>query len=78
MGKLARSDTTHIGMITNASKYVFVNFADKCLYILNNNKILNWLRGGKNIQKRQSQFKYPLLIYNAQSNSDVDHRGIKN
>ena len=33
--KLAGKDTSNIGMLPSASKYVSIKFADKCLYILN-------------------------------------------
>ena len=36
MGKLASNDTTNIGMLTSALKYVSINFAHQCLHILNN------------------------------------------
>ena len=52
MGKLASNDITHIGMLPSASKYVFINFSDECLHILNNKEIFNGLKGSTKIQKR--------------------------
>ena len=36
MGKLESNNTTNIGMLPSASKYVSINFSDQCLNILNN------------------------------------------
>ena len=47
MVKLASNDTTNIGMLPSASKYVSINFADQCLHILNNKEIFNGLKGIK-------------------------------
>ena len=58
MGKLASNNTTNIGMLPSASKYVSINFSDKCLHIINNKEILNGLKGSTKMQKRQSKFKY--------------------
>ena len=58
MGKLASKDTTNVGMLPSASKYVSINFANQCLHILNNKERLNRLKDNTKIQKRQSQFKY--------------------
>ena len=44
MGKLASNYTTNIGMLTSASKYVSINFSDKCLYILNNKGKIEWTK----------------------------------
>ena len=77
MGKLSSNNTTDIGMLPSASKYVSINFADQCLHILNNKEILNRLKGSTKMQKIQSQFKYQSRIYNFQSISDVDHRDMK-
>ena len=64
-------------MITNDSKEVFIKFTDQCIHILNNKSILNGLKGSTKIQDMESLFKHQYRIYNIQSNSDVDHRGIK-
>ena len=45
MGKLSSNDTTNIGMLPSASKYVSIKFADQCLHILNDRKTLNGLKG---------------------------------
>ena len=58
MGKLASNDTTNIGMLPSASKYVSIKFANQCLHILNNKEVLNGLKGSTKIQKIQSKFKY--------------------
>ena len=63
MGKLASNNTTNIGMLPSASKYVSMNFADQCLHILNNKEKLNGLKGSTKMQKRQSHFKYQSRIY---------------
>ena len=62
MGRLASNDTTNIGMLPNASKYVSINFSDKCLHILNNKEILNGLKVSTKMQKIQSQLKYQSRI----------------
>ena len=77
MGVLASNDTTNIVMLPSASKYVFINFADQCLHIINNKDRLNRLKGITKLQKRQSRFKYQSRIYNVQRKYDVDHRGMK-
>ena len=41
MGKLASNDTTNIGMLPSASKYVPHKIADQCLHIINNKEIFN-------------------------------------
>ena len=33
---ITSNDTTNIGILSSASKYVSINFADQCLHILNN------------------------------------------
>ena len=77
MGKLASNDTTNIGMLPSASKYVSVKFADQCLHILNNKEILNGLKDSTKIQKRRSQFKYQSRIYNVKKKFDFDHKFMK-
>ena len=62
MSKLASNDTTHIGMLPSASKYVSINFADQYLHILNNNKRFNGLKGSIDTQKRKPRFKYQSRI----------------
>ena len=37
--KLASNDTSNIGMLTSASKYVFVKFEDQCIQFINNKDI---------------------------------------
>ena len=41
LGKLASNDTSNIGIITSASKYVSIKFAETFTLILNNNNRLN-------------------------------------
>ena len=77
MGTLASIDTTNIGMLPSASKYVSVDFAYQCLHILNNKERLNGLKGSTKMQTRQSRFKYQSRIYNVQRKYDVDHKGMK-
>ena len=77
MGKLTSNNTTNIGMLPCASKYVSIKFSYQCLHILNNKEILNGLKGSTKIQKIQSQLKYKSRIKNIQINSDVYHRGMR-
>ena len=77
IGKLVSKNTTNIGMIHSALNYFSIKFVDQCIHILNNKEIMNGPKGRTKMQKRQSQFKYQSRIYNDQSNSDVDHRGMK-
>ena len=51
IGKLVSNDTTKIGMLPSASKYVSFKFADQCLHILNNKEGLNGLKGSTKMQK---------------------------
>ena len=51
MGKLESNDTTYIGMLTSASKYISINFSDKCIYIINDKEILNGIKGGTKMKK---------------------------
>ena len=53
MGKLSSNDTTNIGMLPSASKYVSINVVYQCLHILNNKERLNGLKGGTKMQKIQ-------------------------
>ena len=76
-GKLVSNNNTNIGIIPIASKDVFVKFADKFPHILKNKETLNGLKCSTKIQNIESQFKYQSRIYTVQSNSDVNHRGIK-
>ena len=39
IGKLGSNDTTNIGIIPSASKYVSINFVDRCINIMNNKEI---------------------------------------
>ena len=75
--KLAGKDTSNIGMLPSASKYVSIKFADQCIHILNNKQRLNILKDIKKMKNRESLLKYQRLIYNVQRNSDVNPRGIK-
>ena len=58
IGKLGIKDTTKIGILPSASKYVSIKFVDQCLHIINNKEILNGLKGSKRIQNREPIFKY--------------------
>ena len=51
IGKLGSNNTTNIGILPSASKYVSIKFSDQCLHILNNKEILNGIKGIKKIQK---------------------------
>ena len=48
--KLGIVDTTNIGMLPSASKYIPIKFSDQCLHIINNKEILNGLKGSSKIQ----------------------------
>ena len=49
--KLAGKDTSNIGMLPSASKYVSNKFADQCIHILNNKQRLNILKDIKKNEK---------------------------
>ena len=53
IGKFASNDNTNIGMLPSPSKYVYINFADKCPHILNNKERLNGLKGSTKMKKIQ-------------------------
>ena len=53
IGKLYNNNTSNIGMFPSASKDVSIKFVDQCIHIINNNKILNGLKGSTTIQKRE-------------------------
>ena len=36
IGKLGSNDTTKIGMLPSASKYISIRFSDQCIHIINN------------------------------------------
>ena len=52
IGKLGSNDTTKIGMLPSASKYVSVKFSYQCLHILNNKLTFNGIKGSTKIQNR--------------------------
>ena len=52
IGKLGSNNTTKIGMLPSASKYVSIEFEDKRIHIINNKEILNGLKGSKKMKKR--------------------------
>ena len=58
IGKLESNDTSRIGMLPSASKYFSIEFADKCIQILNNKYRLNGLKSSTKMQNRESLFKY--------------------
>ena len=37
IGKSASKNTSNIGMLPSASKYISIKFSDQCIHILNNN-----------------------------------------
>ena len=39
IGKLGGNDTSNIGTIPSASKYVSIKFSDRCVHIFNNEEI---------------------------------------
>ena len=58
IGKLGSNDTTNIGMLPSASKYVSIKFSDQCIQIINNKEIFNGIRGSTKIKNIESSFKY--------------------
>ena len=52
IGILESNDTTKIGMLPSASKYVSNKFSDQCLHILNNTERLNGIKGRKKTKKK--------------------------
>ena len=56
--KLASNNTSNIGNIPSASKYVLIKFSEHYIHILNNKDRLNGLKVGTKMQKRESIFKY--------------------
>ena len=77
IGKLASNDTSNIGIIPSASKYISIQFSDQYIKNLSNKEIWNGYKGSTKIQKIESLFKYQSRIYNIERNSDVNHRGMK-
>ena len=45
IGKLASNDTSNLGMLSSASKYVAIKFEDQCIHMINNKEIWNGLKG---------------------------------
>ena len=68
IGKLESDNTSKIGMLPSASKYVSIKFADQCKHILNNRYRLNGIKCSTQIQKRESIFKYQPRICNVKRN----------
>ena len=56
---------------------VYIKFVDQFIHIINNKGRLNGLKGSTIMKNIESLFKYQSSIYNVQSNSDVNHRGMK-
>ena len=56
--KLEGKDTTNIGMITSASKYVSIKFVDQFILIINHKEILNGIKDTTKMKKIESLFKY--------------------
>ena len=62
IGKLGSNDTSKIGILTSAPKDVSIKFAYQCIHIINNEEILNGLKGITKMQNRESIFKYQSRI----------------
>ena len=77
IGKLKSSDTSNIGVLTSASKYVSINVLEHCLNIITNKDRLNRLKGSTKMKKREHIFKFDPGLYKIQQNDYVDHRGMK-
>ena len=63
LGKLRSNDTSNIGMIPSASKYVSVNFSEQCLHIISKNDTFNGLKGITKMINIQYQFKFDFIFY---------------
>ena len=55
IGKLSSNDTSEIGMLPSASKYVSIKFEYQCIHILNNKERLNRLKSITKI-KRENHY----------------------
>ena len=62
IGKLSSNDTSNIGMLPSALKYVSIKFAYQCIYILNNKERLNRHKDITKNQTRESLLKYQSRI----------------
>ena len=51
IGKLESKFTSNIVIVPSASKDVSIKFSDQCIHILNNNEILNGLKGNKKCKR---------------------------
>ena len=58
IGKLASNNTSKIGMLPSASKYVSIKLSDQCIQNINNKDKLNGLKGNPKMKNRESLFKY--------------------
>ena len=56
--KLVSDNTSNIGILPSDSKYFFIKLADQCIHILNNEYILNGLKGSTKMKNRESLLKY--------------------
>ena len=77
IGKSIGNNISKIVIITSASEYISIKFAEQRLHILNNKDRLNLLKGSTKIQNRESLFKYQSRLLNVQKNNDVKHIGMK-
>ena len=66
--KLSSNNTSKIGILPSASKYVSNKVSDQCIYILNHKERLNRLKGSTKMQNKESIFKYKSHIYNVKRN----------
>ena len=51
-GELESNNTSNIGMLHSALKYVFIIFSDQWIKIINNKDRSNGIKGSTKIQKR--------------------------
>ena len=51
IGWLGSNNTTKIGMLPSASKYVSIKFADQCLHNNSSKEILNGLKGRSKLKR---------------------------
>ena len=58
IGKLASNDMSKIVMLPSVSKDNYVKFEEQCLHILNNNHVLNVLKGITKMKNIESPIKY--------------------
>ena len=54
IGRLGSNNTTKIGMLPSASKYVLIKFANQCLHNINSKEILNGLKGSSKFKRENN------------------------